>query len=123
MTVSKKSSVYAVSEVSSIQPDKNIHKITDELLKIQVDIMIGIKEYTRASTNFIASSKNLHFKHLNIYNNDNIKNMLELISAFNQNIIEHCALVEISYDYNIAGNNLLSRMKDITIDCDKLCKI
>ena len=123
MTVSKNSSVYAVSEVSAIQPDKNIHKITDESLKMQVDTMIGIKEYTRASTNFIASSKNLHFKHLNINNNDNIKNMLELISAFNQILIEHCSLFEISCNYNIAGNNLLSRMKDITIECDKLCKV
>ena len=119
MTVSKNSSVYAVSDVSAIPLDNNIHKITDETLKIQVDTMIGIREYTRASTNFIASSKN---QHLNIYNNDNIKNMLELISAFNKDIIEHCALFEISYNYNIAGNNLLSRMKDITIDCDKLCK-
>ena len=123
MTVFKNSSVYAVSEVSAIPPDKNIHKITDELLKIQVDTMIGIKEYTRASTNFIASSKNLHFIHLNINNNDNIKNMLDLVNAFNKDLREHCALFEISYNYNIAGNNLLSRMKDITIDCDRLCKV
>ncbi len=123
MTVFKKSYVYAVSEVSSMPPDNNIHKITDESLKIQVDTMIGIREYTRAYTNFIAISKNLHFIHLNINNNDNIKNMLELISAFNKDIIEHCSLFEISYNYNIAGNNLLSRMKDITIDCDKLCKV
>ena len=123
MTVSKNSSVYAVSEVSAIQPDKNIHKITDESLKMQVDTMIGIREYTRASTNFIVSSKNLHFIHLNINNKDNIKNMLELIDKFNKDIIEHCSLFEISYNYNIAGNNLLSRMKDITIECDKLCKV
>ena len=123
MTVSKNSSVYAVSEVSAIQPDKNIHKITDESLKMQVDTMIGIREYTRASTNYIVSSKNLHFIHLNINNKDNIKNMLELIDKFNKDIIEHCSLFEISYNYNIAGNNLLSRMKDITIECDKLCKV
>ena len=123
MTVFKNSSVYAVSEVSAIPPDNNIHKITDESLKIQVDIMIGIREYTRASTNFIASSKNLHFIHLNINNNDNIKNMLDLVNAFNKDLREHCALFEISYNYNIAGNNLLSRMKDITIDCDRLCKV
>ena len=123
MTVFKNSSVYAVSEVSAIPPDNNIHKITDESLKIQVDIMIGIREYTRASTNFIASSKNLHFKHLNINNNDNIKNMLDLITTFNKDIIEHCSMFEISYTYNIEGNNLLSRMKDITIECDKLCKV
>ena len=123
MTVFKNSSVYAVSQVSAIPPDNNIHKITDESLKIQVDIMIGIREYTRASTNFIASSKNLHFKHLNINNNDNIKNTLDLVNAFNTDIIEHCSLFEISYNYNIAGNNLLSRMKDITIECDKLCKV
>jgi len=112
-----------VSQVSAIPPDNNIHKITDESLKIQVDIMIGIREYTRASTNFIASSKNLHFIHLNINNKDNIKNMLELIDTFNKDIIEHCSLFEISYNYDIAGNNLLSRMKDITIECDKLCKV
>ena len=123
MTVFKNSSVYAVSEVSAIPPHNNIHKITDESLKIQVDIMIGIREYTRASTNFIASLKNLHFKHLNINNNDNIKNTLDLVNAFNTDIIEHCSLFEISYNYNIAGNNLLSRMKDITIDCDRLCKV
>ena len=123
MTVFKNSSVYAVSQVSAIPPDNNIHKITDESLKIQVDIMIGIREYTRASTNFIASSKNLHFKHLNINNNDNIKNMLDLITTFNKDIIEHCSMFEISYTYNIEGNNLLSRMKDITIECDKLCKV
>ena len=49
--------------------------------------------------------------------------MLDLITTFNKDIIEHCSMFEISYTYNIEGNNLLSRMKDITIECDKLCKV
>ena len=120
MTLFKTSSVY---EVSPIPIDNNIHKITDESLKIQVDIMIGIREYNCASANVISCLNYIPFIHLNLDKINNLNNTLKLINAFNKNLREHCKLFEISYNYNIESTNLLSRMKNITIHCDKLCKI
>ena len=116
-------------EIAPLPANNNIHKLTDEALKIQVGIRVGLIEYNRACGKFIDVFDNLHVDnlhvdnlHVDIFKCEQYQKMLALIISFNKNLKEHCDIFEISYKYNMYGNILLSKMNDITIECYKLCK-
>jgi hypothetical protein len=108
-----------VTEVSSIPPNINIHKITDESFKMQAYIKIGLLEFTRASDSIICHLNNSQLS----VSNTQCQNILERIKTFNKNLIHHLSMFEISTEYNNTCNNLLSVMNEITRECDKLYKV
>jgi allophanate hydrolase subunit 1 len=111
--------VTEVTEVSSIPPNINIHKITDESFKIQAYIKIGLLEFTRASDSLLIHLNNSQLS----VSNTQCQNILERIKTFNKNLIHHLSMFEISTEYNNTCNNLLSVMNEITRECDKLYKV
>ena len=108
-----------VTEVLSIPPNINIHKITDESFKIQAYIKIGLIEFRSASDNLLIYLNNSQLS----VSNTQCQNILERIKTFNKNLIDHLSVFELSAEYNNICNNLLNRMNEITHECDKLYKV